>query len=124
MTKDKSDAKERRRFHRILFEAPVSVICGENTYTTTLIDISLKGALFKKPDNWQSGPGDEIILEVMLNNIDAVITMHAVCSHQENQQIGVLCKEIDMESIMLLRRLIELNIADEDQLQRDLEALG
>jgi c-di-GMP-binding flagellar brake protein YcgR len=121
---NESDSSERRRFHRVLFDAPASVNCAEETYSTTLIDISLKGALLKRPDNWQCELGDEISLEVVLNNVDAVITMHAVCAHEENQHIGVLCKEIDMNSIMLLRRLIELNIADEGQLQRDLEGLG
>jgi c-di-GMP-binding flagellar brake protein YcgR len=121
---NESDLSERRRFHRILFDAPATVVCKEKTYATTLIDISLKGALLKRPDNWQCGLGEEINLEVVLNNVDAVITMHAVCAHEENQHIGVLCQQIDMESIMLLRRLIELNIADEDQLQRDLEGLG
>ncbi|MCM8921317.1 MAG: PilZ domain-containing protein, partial [Candidatus Thiodiazotropha sp.] len=40
------------------------------------------------------------------------------------ERIGVLCKEIDMESISLLRRLVELNLADDEVLNRDLEALG
>jgi hypothetical protein len=118
------DSSERRQFHRVLFDAPATIVRNENTYPTTLIDISLKGALLLTPADWPGALGDKITIEVMLNNIDAVISMHAVCAHEENQHIGVLCKEIDMESIMLLRRLIELNIADEDQLQRDLESLG
>jgi c-di-GMP-binding flagellar brake protein YcgR len=119
-----STQNERRRFNRILFDAPVTISCAEESYSTTLIDISLKGALFNRPDNWQSSLGDEISLEVTLNNMETVISMHAVCAHEEDQRIGVLCKEIDMESIIRLRRLIELNVADEDRLQRDLEALG
>jgi hypothetical protein len=119
-----TDSNERRRFHRVLFDAPTTLVRNQNTYPTTLIDISLKGALLMKPADWPGALGDEITIEVMLNTMDAVISMHAVCAHEENQHIGVLCKQIDMESIMLLRRLIELNVADEDQLQRDLESLG
>lgn len=119
-----TDTQERRRFHRILFDAPATVIRGLETYSTTLVDISLKGALLKRPGNWQAELGEALSLEVILNNVDAVITMKAVCAHEEDQQIGVLFKEIDMESIILLRRLIELNIADEEQLQRDLGGLG
>ncbi|MES9825656.1 MAG: PilZ domain-containing protein [Candidatus Thiodiazotropha endolucinida] len=118
------DSKERRRFHRVLFDAPSTIIRKKITYPTTLIDISLKGALLKTPADWSGELGDEVTIEVMLNHVDTVISMHAVCAHEENQHLGVLCEKIDMESIMLLRRLIELNIADEDQLQRDLEALG
>jgi hypothetical protein len=119
-----TDSNERRRFHRVLFDAPTTIVRDQNAYPTTLIDISLKGALLMKPTDWPGALGGKITIEVMLNTIDAVISMHAVCAHDENQHIGVLCKEIDMESIMLLRRLIELNVADEDQLQRDLESLG
>ncbi|MEW8297327.1 MAG: PilZ domain-containing protein [Candidatus Thiodiazotropha sp.] len=118
----KSD--ERRRFHRILFDAPATLTRRQVAYSTSLIDISLKGALLKAPADWPGEQGDDVSVEVMLNDAEAVITMHAVCAHEENQHIGVLCKEIDMESITLLRRLIELNIADEELLQRDLEALG
>ncbi|MEW8028404.1 MAG: PilZ domain-containing protein [Candidatus Thiodiazotropha sp.] len=118
------DPKERRRFHRILFDAPATIIRQQHSYPTSLIDISLKGALLKRPADWPGESGDEVVIEVMLNHVDAVISMHALCAHEESQHIGVLCREIDMESIMLLRRLIELNIADEEQLQRDLEALG
>lgn len=115
---------ERRRFQRILFNAPANIVRREIAYPTTLIDISFKGALLRTPADWTGTLGDEVTIEVMLNKNDAVISMHAVCAHEENQHIGVLCKEIDVESITLLRRLIELNVADEEQLQRDLDALG
>jgi hypothetical protein len=119
-----ADSKERRRFHRVVFDAPATIEINQTPYPTTLIDISLKGALLMKPADWPGALGDEVTIEVMLNAIEAVISMRALCAHDENQHIGVLCKEIDMESITLLRRLIELNVADEDQLQRDLESLG
>ncbi|MES9946714.1 MAG: PilZ domain-containing protein [Candidatus Thiodiazotropha sp.] len=119
-----SDSNERRRFHRILFDAPATITRKQTVYTTNLIDISLKGALFKTPVDWAGKMGDEVTIKVMLNESDAVISMHAVCAHEENQHVGILCKEIDMHSITLLRRLIELNVADEELLQRDLEALG
>lgn len=121
---NEADSNERRRFHRILFDAPVNIVCRQVTYATKLIDISLKGALLQTPEEWQGESGDEVRVEVMLNNIDAIISMAAVCAHREDKQIGVLCREIDMDSIALLRRLIELNVADEELLQRDLEALG
>jgi hypothetical protein len=117
-------SNERRRFQRILFEAPANIVSKQASYHTSLIDISFKGALLKTPADWSGMKGEEVSIEVMLNEDNAVITMHAVVTHEENQHIGVLCRTIDMESITLLRRLIELNIADEELLQRDLEALG
>ena len=64
------------------------------------------------------------MLKVMLDDGERVIAMKATCAHIEGDRIGMLCEEIDMESISLLRRLVELNISDEALLQRDLEALG
>ena len=40
-----ADTSERRRFHRILFDAPTTIESAGQLYHTTLLDISLKGAL-------------------------------------------------------------------------------
>ncbi|MCU7918514.1 MAG: PilZ domain-containing protein [Candidatus Thiodiazotropha sp. (ex Dulcina madagascariensis)] len=119
-----SQTDERRRFHRILFDAPATIESNHLAYQTTLLDISLKGALARTPADWNTQVGEKITLRVRLDDADRVITMQAVCAHIEAGCIGVLCEEIDMASISLLRRLVELNIGDEAVLQRDLEALG
>ena len=115
---------ERRRFHRILFDAPTRIEADGQTLQTQLIDISLKGALAKIPDHWQPKPGQAVVLHVILDEGGTEITMHALCAHIEADRIGFLCDEIDMESISLLKRLVEWNIGDEALLQRDLAALG
>ncbi|MCU7802648.1 MAG: PilZ domain-containing protein [Candidatus Thiodiazotropha sp. (ex Lucinoma borealis)] len=119
-----TDSSERRRFHRILFDAPVCMELNKKTYQSELLDISLKGALVRTPTEWAGQVGDNLILRINLDDADTVITMQAICAHVEEERIGVLCKEIDMESISLLRRLVELNLADDEVLNRDLEALG
>jgi hypothetical protein len=119
-----TDNSERRRFHRVLFDAPASMEVSNHTYQSSLLDISLKGALMRVPAEWTGEVGDNLILRINLDDADAIITMQAICAHIEKEQIGVLCKEIDMESISLLRRLVELNLADDELLDRDLEALG
>ncbi|MCU7876412.1 MAG: PilZ domain-containing protein [Candidatus Thiodiazotropha sp. (ex Lucinoma borealis)] len=119
-----TDSSERRRFHRILFDAPVSMELNKKTYQSELLDVSLKGALVRTPTEWAGQVGDNLILRINLDDADTVITMQAICAHVEEERIGVLCKEIDMESISLLRRLVELNLADDEVLNRDLEALG
>jgi hypothetical protein len=115
---------DRRHFHRILFDAPVEIETESDTYHTNLLDISLKGVLAKRPLNWQPQIGEQATLRVVLNDMECVITMQVSCTHIQAEQLGLLCEEIDMESISLLRRLVELNIGNESLLQRDLEALG
>ncbi|MCU7809911.1 MAG: PilZ domain-containing protein [Candidatus Thiodiazotropha sp. (ex Notomyrtea botanica)] len=115
---------ERRRFHRILFDAPTTIESDGVIHQTTLLDISLKGALAKIPANWQPRAGELVSISVKLDEKDTVINMQALCAHIEADTVGFLCDEIDMDSISLLRRLVELNIGDESLLQRDLAALG
>lgn len=120
-----ADTSERRRFHRILFDAPTTIESAGRLYHTTLLDISLKGALAKIPPKWQPSAGEQVTLSIKLNEeTDTAIGMRALCAHIEADRVGFLCDEIDMESISLLRRLVELNIGDEELLQRDLAGLG
>ncbi|MCU7852089.1 MAG: PilZ domain-containing protein [Candidatus Thiodiazotropha sp. (ex Monitilora ramsayi)] len=114
---------ERRRFHRILFDAPTTIESDGVIHQTTLLDISLKGALAKAPPNWQPRAGELVSISVQLDE-NTAINMQALCAHIEADTVGFLCDEIDMDSISLLRRLVELNIGDETLLQRDLAALG
>ncbi|MOA67711.1 Cyclic diguanosine monophosphate-binding protein [compost metagenome] len=43
--------------------------------------------------------------------------------HDNDGHLGFACLHIDLESITYLRRLIELNLGDEDELQRELGSL-
>jgi hypothetical protein len=116
---------ERRRFHRVLHDAPTTIQTDKGSlFHTTLLDISLKGALANAPENWEPCAGESVTLKINLDEHDAVITMQALCAHNEKGRVGFLCDEIDMDSISLLRRLVELNVGDEAVLQRDLAALG
>lgn len=120
-----AETSERRRFHRILFDAQTTIESEGIIYHTTLLDISLKGALAKIPPKWQPRAGEPVTLSIKLNEEnDTAIGMRALCAHIEADRVGFLCDEIDMDSISLLRRLVELNIGDEALLQRDLAALG
>jgi c-di-GMP-binding flagellar brake protein YcgR len=119
--------EERRKFHRILFDAPTTVSCASGkTYQTTLIDISLNGALITRPENWEGCPGDEeeeIHITLNLEN-RTEIRMEAMLVHVEQEVLGLQCKHIDMDSITHLRRLVELNMGDAELLERELAALG
>ena len=107
------DTDDRRRFHRVLFDAPTRVTAGEEEFLTTLVDISLNGALLIRPDSWPVEQGDKVNLIVLLDD-----------SESRKDSIGLRCLNIDMESVSHLRRLVELNLGDTELLERDLQALG
>lgn len=119
-----TEAGERRQFHRILFDAPTRIVAASATLHTNLLDISLKGALAKIPENWQPQAGEPVTLHVLLDEGGTEIVMHALCAHIEADRVGFLCDEIDMDSISRLKRLVEWNTDDESLLQRELAALG
>jgi len=114
--------QENRVFSRINFDANASIIAEGHEWMTTLLDISLKGALVQQPDDWEGEIGSSALLHIALAE-DTVIDMQATISHVEGGHIGFHCEHIDLESITHLRRIIELNTGNEDLLHRELSAL-
>ena len=121
---DNTPSNDRRRFSRTLFDGSASLQTAEQTVVTRVIDISLKGALVEYGSDWQLQKGDEALLRISLAGGDTEIRMKTQVAHIENGQLGLYCREIDMDSIAHLRRLMELNLGDEALLERELGALG
>ena len=51
------------------------------------------------------------------------ISMWGTVVHIDDQQIGLRCDSIDLDSITHLRRLVELNSGDPAELEREISAL-
>ena len=116
-------ANERRRFQRIAFDAPTVIAQGERQWSATLHDISLKGLLIATPHDWNGDPDKPFEALVELGN-EAQVNMEVVLTRTQPQSLGFVCRHIDLESISHLRRLVELNLGDEQLLERELAALG
>jgi len=115
--------QEQRRFTRIAFDA-TAVLSGDGReWTCELIDLSLKGALVSQPEDFNGQADADYQLTLTLDD-DVRIQMDVSVAHTENQHIGLYCKDIDLDSITHLRRLVELNIGDAALLERELMALG
>jgi hypothetical protein len=54
---------------------------------------------------------------------DAIIHMSGDIAHIEDNHIGIQCHQLDLDSATLLRRVVELNLADSDLLERELHAM-
>ena len=121
-TADKNS--ERRRFQRVLFDSPARIADQGVDFITTLVDISLNGALLIRPDDWLTESGSVVGLTILLDDKQTRIIMRAIVAHQEADTLGLRCESIDMESIGHLRRLVELNLGDAELLNRELESLG
>lgn len=113
---------ERRRFKRIAFDARTELNQGDQHWKVQLVDLSLKGLLIQRPEPWTGDPDADFMVDIHLSP-DAHVKMDVKLMHDDHQQLGFACEHIGLESISHLKRLIELNLADHDELDRELAAL-
>ncbi len=114
---------ERRKFSRITFHRPAELDALAERVACELLDVSLKGALLEVPAAFRGAAGQRCVLTVRLDAADAVVRMDGEIVHRQGTQVGVRCTGIDLESIAHLRRIVELNLGDDDLLHRELAAL-
>ena len=113
---------ERRKFHRLAFDTPVRIVGSAQLWQSKLVDISLKGALVERPEDWEGTSGERFLLEILLS-VGTIIKMNAIVVHSNKGHIGFRCEHMDIDSISHLRRLVMLNLDDPSLLDRDLAAL-
>jgi hypothetical protein len=113
---------ERRRFKRIAFNARTELGQGAFIWPVKLIDLSLKGLLIERPEPWLGNPQQDFFVEIHLSD-DIHIAMDVQLTHEDHGQLGFVCRHISLESIERLRRLIEFNLGDPQELERELGAL-
>jgi hypothetical protein len=116
--------EDRRRFHRIHFDAPALLTLENGQIESLIIDCCLKGALVKRQPDWQPVLGARVDLEVRLSADHLeTIRMETEVNRVGRDSVSLLCNHIDLDSIIRLRRLVELNLGDTRLLERDLEHL-
>ncbi|OCR21898.1 pilus assembly protein [Pseudomonas syringae] len=113
---------DRRRFKRIAFDAKTELRQGDKLWQVQLVDLSLKGLLIQRPAAWLADTAKPFSVDIRLSG-EAQVQMDVQLTHDDHQQLGFVCLHIGLESISHLRRLIELNLADHDELDRELAAL-
>ncbi|MBI6974604.1 MULTISPECIES: PilZ domain-containing protein [Pseudomonas] len=115
-------ASERRRFRRIAFDATAELRQNGSEWPVKLLDLSLKGLLVERPDDWKGNKALPFEVDIRLDQ-KTHIKMQARLTHEDPGQLGFVCKHIDLDSISHLRRFVELNLGDEQELERELGAL-
>ena len=116
---------EHRHFTRIPFNTSATIISSRTGHKTMaeLIDISFKGVLIQKPDDWQGINGDHFTLHIQLAGDEIQINLAVIAVHHENDHIGFKTEHMDLDTATNLRRLVELNLGDESLLDRELTEL-
>lgn len=115
--------KDKRHFQRIPMDGHAALFYGGNRWDSRLLDLSLKGALIAAPADWLEDSAATCQLELRLGG-DVVICMDGTVVHCENGHLGFRCDHIELDSIIHLKRLVELNLGDEALLERELSELS
>ncbi|MDR2838066.1 MAG: PilZ domain-containing protein [Azonexus sp.] len=109
----------RRQFARIPFTAKASLTLKNGEHAVNILDLSLKGALVEPLDPLYVLIGDNGALKVRLD-ADDIIRMEITIVHHQGKHLGLACREIDIDSITHLRRLVTLNLGDETLTERQI----
>ncbi len=120
------DQPEQRHFTRIPFDARIRIIQpeGRQRWDSTLLDISLNGALVVRPDNWAVKIGEPVQLELQLGeNMQIHLHMDTTVAHIEDSLVGLHCRQMDLDTATHLHRLLELNLGNPELLKRELSEL-
>jgi len=113
--------KGKRNFSRTPFETGGTFRFADRSVPVTLIDISLKGALV------HSLPGDMVpdnavgTLSLRLSGSSERMEFTAELVRRDGDSLGFHFTETDADSLTHLRRLLELNLADREQVEEELE---
>ncbi len=101
----------------------VTLYSGMEALTSQILDLSLKGALLKCPENKHPKAGDLFRLSIPIENSPAII-MNIQVVHSDGDTFGVEWTQIDMDSFSILKRTIELNIKEKENLRKDIKTLA
>ena len=116
--------ENRRQFTRILFSSQAELSIENITYPVSIHDISLNGALVSAVDSEGSLKGRFGHLTFYLADNESKVTMHISVVHEQHNETGLQCNAIDIDSLTHLRRLVELNLGNTKQLDKELNQLS
>lgn len=117
-----STPDERRKFFRIVLDWPVEVLTEEARTPAVLIDLSFKGMLLHS-ETLQVGSGDKLEVEVRNPESEQPMEFKGHVVRAANGNCAISFDAVDIDTMSELRRTIELNMGNDELLQRDLEQL-
>jgi hypothetical protein len=118
-----ADHQNRRRHHRFPMVASVRIYSGSAMWTTSLIDVSLRGVMVTRPTDWIGRPESLFRLDLRLEN-GPIIAMGVKLVRCGDADLAFACHKVDLGSFTELKRMIELNLGNTEALNRELSMLG
>jgi hypothetical protein len=122
------NTQEHRRFRRISFVDAVQIVSDDidgsesSSWEAECIDISMMGLLLEVPEGFPKIIGTPFEAQLTLSE-DVMIEMPCTLVHVEGSHAGFRCEMMSIDSMTNLRRLLELNLVDRSEAERELSEL-
>jgi len=113
--------EEKRRFHRIPFQSECRVSCGERVWIGELLDISLRGVLFRLSKTVLLDKGSLCFVDIALVGADIHLQFESELVHQQGELHGFRFLSENLETLTHLRRLLELNSGEDESTRHEIE---
>lgn len=114
----------KRKFTRINFETITTIKYKNHSINSKLLDLSLKGAFLEVEKDNSISINENCLLEINLSDSNIVLNIEAKLVHIANNNLGFKFLSMDIESLTHLRRLLEINMGNSEQISRELYFLS
>jgi hypothetical protein len=123
ITREEGYHVENRHFSHIEFDEKCIVEFGSCSIDASLVNISLKGATVKSGEDTVFRPGEVLRLSFHLGNLDFLLQFRAEVVRSCGNFAGVKFVEMDLDTMIHLRNLLEARTANPTQVRRELDLL-
>ncbi|PMM03642.1 pilus assembly protein PilZ [Vibrio kanaloae] len=114
---------ERRQFSRVIYQVPTEISQGQVNVSGSVQDLSLHGLLIQCEELQQLNQENPVHVSFKLTNSDINIQLEATIVSTINTSMRLRIEHLDIDSISHLKRLVELNVGDDELLYREIKHL-
>ena len=110
---------EQRNYRRIAFHTTAEVLFEDRQSACDLLEIALRGTLVRIAEDIGLKIGERGQIRIGLPNSELNLTFGIELIHRQEDVCGFLFVDADDESLAHLRRLLELNFGDGEEVDRE-----
>tara|TARA_Y100001960_G_scaffold165757_1_gene174064 strand:+ start:430 stop:798 length:369 start_codon:yes stop_codon:yes gene_type:complete len=114
---------ERRQFSRVVYQVPSEISQEHINVSGSVQDLSLHGLLIQCDELQLFSQDTPVHVSFKLANSDINIQLEATIVSTINTSMRLRIEHLDIDSISHLKRLVELNVGDDELLYREIEHL-
>lgn len=116
-------AANRRRFSRVDFVTEASLEVKGNRYPARLLNLSLQGCLLEVLELSGQTTGLKGVIYFTLSGSEITLCFKGLLAHRSGECLGYCFEQIDLESMIHLRALLEHNLGNSAQVEREVSLM-